>query len=73
LQNLPQWTNEEIEEAMNSGKEQWVKLPQPVAVSLTYFTAWVDAEGLLQLREDVYGLDKIGADKVAKINARLKQ
>jgi murein L,D-transpeptidase YcbB/YkuD len=66
LQNLPQWTNEEIEEAMNSGKEQWVKLPQPVAVSLTYFTAWVDAEGLLQLREDVYGLDKIGADKVAK-------
>jgi hypothetical protein len=33
----------------------------------------VDAEGLLQLREDVYGLDKIGADKVAKINARLKQ
>lgn len=66
LRNSPQWTNEKIEKAMNSGKEQWVKLPQAVAVSLTYFTAWVDAAGLLQLREDVYGLDKTWADKVAR-------
>lgn len=65
LRNVPGWTTEKIEKAMKSGKEQWVKLPAPVAVSLTYVTAWVDKEGLLQLRQDIYGLDKREANKVA--------
>lgn len=65
LRNVPEWTTEKIEKAMNSGKEQWVKLPEPVSVSLSYYTAWVDEEGLLQLRRDVYGLDKKIIDNVA--------
>jgi murein L,D-transpeptidase YcbB/YkuD len=65
LQNVPGWTAEKIKQAMNSGKEQLVKLPMPVAVSITYYTAWVDEEGLLQLRQDVYGLDKKEAGAVA--------
>lgn len=65
LRNVTGWTIEKIEKAMNSGKEQWVKLPAPVSVSLTYVTAWVDNEGLLQLRQDIYGLDKKEAAKVA--------
>jgi murein L,D-transpeptidase YcbB/YkuD len=58
LRKVPGWTTEKIKKAMNSGKEQWVKLPNPVSVSLSYYTAWVDDEGLLQLRQDIYGLDK---------------
>jgi murein L,D-transpeptidase YcbB/YkuD len=58
LRNSPGWTMDKIKKAMDSGNEQWVKLPTSVAVSLTYFTAWVDDEGLLQLRQDIYGLDK---------------
>ena len=58
LRNTPGWTAGKIKKAMNAGKEQWVQLPVPVAVSLNYFTAWVDDEGLLHLREDIYGLDK---------------
>jgi murein L,D-transpeptidase YcbB/YkuD len=65
LRNVPGWTQEKIKQAMNSGKEQWVKLPATVAVSLSYYTAWVDEEGLLQLRQDIYGLDKKEAYKVA--------
>jgi len=65
LKSDKKWTPEKIRKAMNLGVEQAVKLPQPVAVSLTYFTAWVDNEGQLQLREDIYGLDKKEAYKVA--------
>jgi murein L,D-transpeptidase YcbB/YkuD len=58
LRNSSEWNDNKISEAMNSGKEQWVKLPMPVAVSLTYFTAWVDKDGQVCFREDVYGYDK---------------
>lgn len=65
LKNVPGWTAEKIQKAMDSGKEQWVKLATPVSVSLSYYTAWVDEEGFLQLRQDIYGLDKAPLDNVA--------
>ena len=57
LKNVPGWTSDKIWNAMAAGTEQWVKLPKPVEVSITYYTAWVDAGGLLNFRQDVYGLD----------------
>jgi murein L,D-transpeptidase YcbB/YkuD len=65
LRNSPGWTVDKIKKAMNAGKEQWVKLPTPVAVSLAYYTAWVDEDGSLQLRQDIYGLDKKTTNSVA--------
>lgn len=58
LRNDPEWSENKIESAMDAGKEKWVKLDTPVAVSLTYYTAWVDDEGLVHFRQDVYGMDK---------------
>ena len=71
LRNDKNWPPEKIEKAMHSGREQVVTLKQPVAVSITYFTAWVDKEGLLHFREDVYGKDKEMNGKVAerKVNS----
>lgn len=66
LRNDKSWTAKKIEQAMNGGKEQSVVLKQPVPVSITYFTAWVDEEGLLNFREDVYGKDKEMIRKVAE-------
>jgi murein L,D-transpeptidase YcbB/YkuD len=66
LRNDQYWTPQRIEQAMHSGKEQVVTLKQPVAVSITYFTAWVDEEGLLNLREDIYGKDKEMSRKIAE-------
>ncbi|RYY67516.1 MAG: hypothetical protein EOO12_00850 [Chitinophagaceae bacterium] len=57
LRNNPEWTPAKIKTAMNSGREQRVDLPGKVPVSLTYLTAWVDDDGALNFREDVYGLD----------------
>lgn len=34
-----------------------IALPKKVPVYLTYMTSWVDANGTVQIRKDVYGLD----------------
>ena len=51
------WTPEKIDKAMNSGKEQFVKVKKSVPVAITYFTAWVDENGQLNFRDDVYNHD----------------
>jgi murein L,D-transpeptidase YcbB/YkuD len=58
LQNDPEWTPEKIAEAMNSGEEQHVKLKKRIPVIITYYTAWVDEEGLLNFRDDIYSHDQ---------------
>ncbi len=40
------------------GKETQVNLSRHIPVHITYFTAWVDDSGKLQLRSDVYGHDR---------------
>jgi murein L,D-transpeptidase YcbB/YkuD len=54
----PDWTPEAIEDAVEAGKERAVDLAQPIPVHIVYWTAWVDAEGILQVRNDVYGRDE---------------
>ena len=39
------------------GPQTQVDLARPIPVHITYFTAWVDDSGKLQLRSDVYGHD----------------
>lgn len=58
LRNNSAWTDLKIKKAMNAGAENWVNLKAPVPVFITYFTAWVDDQGRLQLRNDIYGHDQ---------------
>jgi murein L,D-transpeptidase YcbB/YkuD len=58
LANDTGWTDEKILAAMNGNTEQIVPLARPWPVTLEYFTAWVDAQGQLQFRDDVYGHDQ---------------
>jgi murein L,D-transpeptidase YcbB/YkuD len=64
LRNNPEWTPERISDAMNSGTEKFVKLKDPVPVIITYYTAWVDENGLLNFRDDVYAHDNKLAQKM---------
>ncbi|HEX6181290.1 MAG TPA: L,D-transpeptidase family protein [Chitinophagaceae bacterium] len=57
LRNDPSWPPEKIQDAMNSGKEKFVKLSDPIPVFITYYTAWVDEYGQMNFREDIYGHD----------------
>lgn len=58
LRNQPEWTSKKIKAAMNSSKERWVTLDKTVGGFITYFTSWVDEDGLLHFADDVYGHDK---------------
>lgn len=64
LQGDAQWSPESIDEAMNSGTEKYVKLKKPVPVLITYYTAWVDENGLLHFADDIYGHDKAVIEKM---------
>ena len=57
LRDQQGWTRERIEEAMHAGEERTVKLKQPLPVYLGYWTARVSADGVMQFRKDVYGID----------------
>jgi len=58
LRNDAAWDSVKITKAMNAGKEQYVTLKQTIPVFIGYFTAWVDRDGKLNFRDDVYGHDK---------------
>lgn len=58
LRNQPSWTSAKIRNAMQSGREQPVKMNGSIPVSIVYITAWVDDDGTLNFRDDIYGRDK---------------
>ncbi|WP_240676156.1 L,D-transpeptidase family protein [Botryobacter ruber] len=58
LQDMPEWTEDRIQATINGGDETWVTLPKKVQVYLVYFTSWVDENGEVHFREDIYGHDK---------------
>jgi murein L,D-transpeptidase YcbB/YkuD len=64
LRNDSTWTDAKIGRAMDAGKENYVTLSKPIPVFIGYFTAWVDSDGLLNFRDDVYGHDAKLADKM---------
>ncbi len=64
LQDDSYWTPPRIDSAMHLEKETWVTLKKTVPVMIGYFTAFVDENGLLNFRKDIYGHDKKLADKL---------
>ncbi|MBR9987760.1 MAG: L,D-transpeptidase family protein, partial [Desulfosarcina sp.] len=52
------WTLSRLEAAMMNGRRQTVVLDDPIPVHLVYFTAWVDADGAVNFREDIYDRDR---------------
>ncbi|MFS8067840.1 MAG: L,D-transpeptidase family protein [Byssovorax sp.] len=51
------WDDAAIARAMRSGQEQFVALEKAIPVAVTYFTAWVDADGTVRFAPDVYRHD----------------
>jgi L,D-transpeptidase YcbB len=77
LQDNPDWQRPYIDQVVESGKTVLVPLKTPMPVHVVYMTAWVDEEGIMQFRKDMYRYDKypdipadlkpvtVGADLVA--------
>jgi murein L,D-transpeptidase YcbB/YkuD len=73
LRDQPEWTPEKISEAMHAGHEQIVKLKEPIPVYLGYWTARVTPDGILQFRQDVYGIDARLGTKLTERRERMRQ
>ncbi len=57
LADQPAWTPERIQQVIDRTVETAVRLKQNVPVHLLYWTAWVEADGTVQFRRDIYGRD----------------
>ena len=64
LKDNSSWTTDKIVDAMNAGVEKFVKVKDPVPVFITYYTAWVDENGLLNFRDDIYRRDAVVMQKM---------
>ncbi|BCP54976.1 hypothetical protein K32_35930 [Kaistia sp. 32K] len=50
------WSQQRLRK-MVGGKEKWINLPNRIPIHLTYFTAFVDDDGRLETRPDIYGFN----------------
>jgi murein L,D-transpeptidase YcbB/YkuD len=58
LKDDPEWTREKIIEAIDDRETQILRIPKPIDVHILYWTAWVDQDGTVHFRDDIYGRDK---------------
>jgi murein L,D-transpeptidase YcbB/YkuD len=54
------WDRGRIESVVQSGERLDVKVANPPQVRWVYLTAWVDSDGFLNFRDDIYSLDGTG-------------
>lgn len=58
LSDQEEWDRESIEAEMKKDREKKVYLKNPIQIYLQYNTAWVDSDGNLNFREDIYNRDQ---------------
>jgi murein L,D-transpeptidase YcbB/YkuD len=64
------WDRKRIDAVVASGRNTVVRLKEQIPVHIAYLTAFVNKDGSVNFREDVYGRDKILADALAKVRGR---
>ncbi|MCO5092351.1 L,D-transpeptidase family protein [Bosea sp. (in: a-proteobacteria)] len=52
-----EWTRSAIEDEIAKGERKNIALKKPVPVAWVYLTGWQGADGQVQFRDDIYGLD----------------
>lgn len=57
LDNQSGWDRTRLQRAIDSDRTQSIKISQPVEIHVQYWTAGLDAEGVLRWWPDVYGRD----------------
>jgi L,D-transpeptidase YcbB len=57
LRDTPGWNRQNFEAAIKSGENIPVQVTNPVPVFFLYISAWSTGPGVVQFRDDIYGLD----------------
>ncbi len=63
-------SRERIDQIVASGKNTPIRLKNPIPVYIVYLTAFVNKDGSVNFRDDVYGNDAILAEALAKVRGR---
>ncbi len=66
LKDDPKWTPEALQAALDSGEQKTITLERPLPVHILYWTAWVEPDGTIQFRKDIYGHDAELEEALAK-------
>ena len=67
LREDPAWTPDKIRTAVERPREQAVQLVTPLSVYVLYWTAWVEADGSVHFRPDLYERDKVLGKRLASV------
>ena len=62
LRGYPEWTRPAILAAIGNGEEETVRLLEPIPVHILYCTAWVEDNGDVHFRRDLYDRDRAVAE-----------
>ena len=65
LLNSDQWSRDAIDAAIAAGQTQSVPLHKSLPVYVLYWTAFVDPDGAVEFRDDIYGRDRRLAEALA--------
>jgi murein L,D-transpeptidase YcbB/YkuD len=58
LDDSLRWSGDSVQARMAARQEEPVYLERAIPAYLTYWTAWVDEDGVVQFRDDIYGWDR---------------
>ncbi len=58
LEGKSEWNPDSLREAATTNEEKTIKLPKPMPVYILYWTCWVEENGTVSFREDLYDQDK---------------
>jgi murein L,D-transpeptidase YcbB/YkuD len=65
-----EWTRQSIEDEIAKGERKNIALKKSVPVAWVYLTGWQGADGQVQFRDDIYGLDTPQGIVTSTIQAR---
>lgn len=58
LRHQPDWNEDRIDKILKTNTETQIRVQPTLPVYIAYFTSWVDNQGILNFRNDLYNLDK---------------
>jgi L,D-transpeptidase YcbB len=58
LRDEPGWSVERVERTLETERNHHIHLRRAMPVFLVYWTAWMDNQGIIHFRDDVYGRDQ---------------
>lgn len=58
------WNQQRIQDSIDSNKSFFVSLAKPMPIMVSYWSVFVDADGVTNFRKDIYGYDAVLSDQM---------